>query len=349
MPRINNLKGGENNDFKPTPEMIKEYKKCIPTATERRNKGKLKLCPRGYCTAKHTFEVYPSAYANGYATQVCMGEQPDAEGNTEPDSVYLDRINKLKSNDNTEKVTKKTNPLKRWYKEQWVNLCEKGDGPGGYAVCGSGKGIDNPKKYPYCRAYYKLPGTTVVTAQELTKKEIEAMCKEKRSKEQGIDGKPTRIMLSKKTRERVKSQRKASQVGGASIPIPKDVKEAAETGNVMINAGFEGGTQTGWNRGLQLANDKSIDSKSLADMRTWFARHGPDAKNGGTSYPGYCQWLADGSPMDHGFSRYRGAVSWLIWGGDAAYLWLKSTKVRNIIEKEFPARKKSPKNNNLGC
>ena len=97
MPKINNLKGGENDNFKPTPEMIKEYKKCIPTATERRNKGKLRLCPRGYCTAKHTFEVYPSAYANGYATQVCMGEQPDAEGNTEPDSVYLDRINKLKT------------------------------------------------------------------------------------------------------------------------------------------------------------------------------------------------------------------------------------------------------------
>ena len=59
-----------------------------------------------------------------------------------------------------------------------VNSREKGDGPGGYAVCGSGKGIDNPDKYPYCRAYYKLPGTTVVTAQELTKEEIENMCRE---------------------------------------------------------------------------------------------------------------------------------------------------------------------------
>ena len=56
---------------------------------------------------------------DGYATQVCMGEQPDAVDVTKPDSLYLERINKLKSNDNSDKVTKKTNPLKRWYKEQW--------------------------------------------------------------------------------------------------------------------------------------------------------------------------------------------------------------------------------------
>ena len=75
-------------------------------------------------------------------------------------------------------------------------MCEKGDGPGGYKVCGSGKGIDDPKNYPYCRAYYKLPGTTVTTAQELTREEIDIMCQVKRSKKQGVDGKPTRVLLS---------------------------------------------------------------------------------------------------------------------------------------------------------
>ena len=34
-------------------------------------------------------------------------------------------------------------------------------------------------------------------------------------------------------------------------------------------------------------------------MRTWFARHGPDASNGGTSYPGYCKWVNDGKPIVH--------------------------------------------------
>ena len=48
----------------------KAYDECIKTATIRRDKGKLKLCPGGYCTAKTRFEVYPSAYANGYAVTV---------------------------------------------------------------------------------------------------------------------------------------------------------------------------------------------------------------------------------------------------------------------------------------
>jgi hypothetical protein len=240
--------------------------------------------------------------------------------------------------------------LQRWFKEEWVNVCEKGDGPGGFAICGSGEGIDNPEEYPYCRAYHKLPGTTVVTAQELTEEEIEKMCAKKRSLEQGIDGKPTRIILPKSTRDRVKTQRQSkSQKGGSSVKIPQSVKDDALLGIKLMNLGFKGGTQTGWDRAEQLAYDDTIDVGSLADMRTWFARHGPDAKNGGTSYPGFCKWLEDGMPMDSGFSKYRGAVSWLIWGGDAAYEWLKSTKIRNLVENAYPKRKKSPTKNNLYC
>ena len=83
-------------------------------------------------------------------------------------------------------------------------------------------------------------------------------------------------------------------------------------------------------------------------MRTWFARHGPDAKNGGTSYPGYLRWIEDGKPFTgKGKNKYRGAVSWLIWGGDAAYLWLKTIKIRKLLYRYYPKRKISPKKNNL--
>jgi hypothetical protein len=133
------------------------------------------------------------------------------------------------------------------------------------------------------------------------------------------------------------------------LKIPNDVKVAAQLGLKLIKGGYLGGTQTGWNRGKQLSSDGVIDVGSLADMRTWFARHGPDAMNGGTSYPGYCQWLLDGSPVKGDSNRYRGAVSWLIWGGDPAYKWLKSKAVRQLIEKEFPNRKKSSTENNLLC
>ena len=33
-----------------------------------------KLCPRGKAAAKRTFKVYPSAYANMYASAVCSGK-----------------------------------------------------------------------------------------------------------------------------------------------------------------------------------------------------------------------------------------------------------------------------------
>ena len=32
-----------------------------------------KLCPRGKAAAKRKFKVYPSAYANAYASNICAG------------------------------------------------------------------------------------------------------------------------------------------------------------------------------------------------------------------------------------------------------------------------------------
>ena len=140
------------------------------------------------------------------------------------------------------------------------------------------------------------------------------------------------------------------QSGGSSnstlVKIPKNVKQEALKGLDLLEKGFKGGTPTGWARAEQLTGSH-IDSKSLADMRTWFARHGPDAVSGGTSYPGYLVWITDGSPTNSGFNDYKGAVSWLIWGGDAAYKWLKTDKIRKLLLNEFPKRKQASKTNNL--
>jgi len=38
------------------------------------------LCSRGKSAAKAKFDVYPSAYANGYAVQVCKGKMPGLDG-----------------------------------------------------------------------------------------------------------------------------------------------------------------------------------------------------------------------------------------------------------------------------
>jgi len=55
---------------------------------EGRKKTGTKLCARGKAAAKSKFKVYPSAYANGYAVQVCKGTKPGLDGNKRCSSPY---------------------------------------------------------------------------------------------------------------------------------------------------------------------------------------------------------------------------------------------------------------------
>ena len=48
--------------------------------SEGKKKSGTKLCSRGKSAAKSKFDVYPSAYANGYAVQVCKGTKPGLDG-----------------------------------------------------------------------------------------------------------------------------------------------------------------------------------------------------------------------------------------------------------------------------
>ena len=54
------------------------------------NEGKTgtKLCARGKSAAKSKFKVYPSAYANGYAVQVCKGTKPGLDGKKRCSGAY---------------------------------------------------------------------------------------------------------------------------------------------------------------------------------------------------------------------------------------------------------------------
>ena len=44
-----------------------------------------KLCPRGKAAAKAKFDVYPSAYANAYASKICAGKIKDPSGKKRKD------------------------------------------------------------------------------------------------------------------------------------------------------------------------------------------------------------------------------------------------------------------------
>ena len=56
--------------------------------TEGEKKSGTKLCARGKSAAKAKFDVYPSAYANGYAVQVCKGTKPGLDGKKRCSSPY---------------------------------------------------------------------------------------------------------------------------------------------------------------------------------------------------------------------------------------------------------------------
>ena len=55
---------------------------------EGKKKSGTKLCARGKSAAKSKFDVYPSAYANGYAVQVCKGTKPGLDGKKRCSSPY---------------------------------------------------------------------------------------------------------------------------------------------------------------------------------------------------------------------------------------------------------------------
>lgn len=69
----------EEDDF----ETMNEAKK-----KSNRKKTGTKLCARGKSAAKAKFEVYPSAYANGYAVQVCKGKMPGLDGKKRCSGAY---------------------------------------------------------------------------------------------------------------------------------------------------------------------------------------------------------------------------------------------------------------------
>ena len=55
---------------------------------EGKKKTGTKLCARGKAAAKSKFDVYPSAYANGYAVQVCKGKMPGLDGKKRCSGAY---------------------------------------------------------------------------------------------------------------------------------------------------------------------------------------------------------------------------------------------------------------------
>ena len=71
---MNETKGGDDYDD----DMIEEGRKKTGT----------KLCARGISSAKAKYDVYPSAYSNGHAVQVCKGKIKGLDGKKRCSGAY---------------------------------------------------------------------------------------------------------------------------------------------------------------------------------------------------------------------------------------------------------------------
>ena len=75
--------------------------------------------------------------------------------------------------------------LAKWFKQDWVDIGSKKKG-GGFAKCGRSKlKADRKRKYPKC--------VPAAKANRMTESQRRSAVKRKRSKAQGVGGKPTNV------------------------------------------------------------------------------------------------------------------------------------------------------------
>tara|TARA_A100001201_G_scaffold128580_1_gene113647 strand:+ start:2880 stop:4037 length:1158 start_codon:yes stop_codon:yes gene_type:complete len=86
--------------------------------------------------------------------------------------------------------------LNRWFKEKWVDVSRK-DKDGKHPPCGRSKAKKSSKGYPKCRPSVKVSSKTPKTSGSMTEGQKAAATKRKRSKKQGVGGKPTIVKMVK--------------------------------------------------------------------------------------------------------------------------------------------------------
>lgn len=74
--------------FKNEFEKEEEYVDYEDVMSEGRKKTGTKLCARGKASAKSKFKIYPSAYSNGHAVQVCKGKIKGLDGKRHCSGAY---------------------------------------------------------------------------------------------------------------------------------------------------------------------------------------------------------------------------------------------------------------------
>lgn len=94
-----------------------------------------------------------------------------------------------------------------------------------------------------------------------------------------------------------------------SVVPPVAVQRTAARALEWRHEKGRGGTAVGVARARDLANGRAVSPRTIARMRSYFARHVVDL-------------LAEGArPGERGFPS-PGRIAWDLWGGDAGFRWI---------------------------
>jgi hypothetical protein len=83
--------------------------------------------------------------------------------------------------------------LKKWFGQKWVNIGAKKK-KGKYPPCGRSKAKKSRKGYPKC--------VPAAKAARMSKSQIKSAVRRKRSKKQGVGGKPTMVRTAARRKRR---------------------------------------------------------------------------------------------------------------------------------------------------
>ena len=95
-------------------------------------------------------------------------------------------------------MAKSSGGLTKWFKQDWVDIGAPKKG-GGFEKCGRSKAKGSKRSYPKCVPKAK--------AQRMSKSQIKSAVKRKRSKKQGVGGKPTNIATFASTGGKITKRR----------------------------------------------------------------------------------------------------------------------------------------------
>lgn len=149
-----------------------------------------KLCPRGKAAAKRKFKVYPSAYANAYASKICAGKIKDPSGTKRKDfkgpkpasKGAMMTLRKLRKE-------RQKNPSRTMFKGRDIELTFTDVNPFTDALeLKSTYGPDKKRRYPMRATAAQKASTNRFRDLGIAPREVEKSIKSKKIKKKALGG-----------------------------------------------------------------------------------------------------------------------------------------------------------------